>query len=446
MAAKDCSGCGSTHEPPLHRRCPLRPGASEDLEEGQVNVTQASNFSNPDTLSSEQALAASSQVSDSGTVNKVNQDRGKTVTSSTETLLLRELKNISKRFNTLEEQAAKDRLVVADMANRFKNQDNRAGYINLNTLNSPPVPQVGQSVTHSVLNNVSSVNKSNQVLINGSQHNVISQMPTQVPSPGVIKLKAVQAHKMHQIPAVHHTPVMQSAFSTGIISSAQNHLSMNFSTQVQSISSQSDVPGRRKDKLQDNTLYGVPHGPLSLSSHVYDSVGQEHSSGTFSVSSSGQQTQSNGAPQLVGKAQAGEGGTRGLIQPPHPMVAMEGEDTIIPSLQALKNTQSIHDKVNKRYQELEQSMQVSPGNLDLLLETIQKKVSKDSKQKIKWPQDLAFVGSLRKRPSYDQLTTWQWLLGFLRIRQEEQDPNVKENMVEYLTELLQDACDYSWGP
>ena len=61
MAAKDCSGCGSTHEPPLHRRCPLRPGASEDLEEGQVNVTQDSNFSNPDTLSSEQALAVSSQ-------------------------------------------------------------------------------------------------------------------------------------------------------------------------------------------------------------------------------------------------------------------------------------------------------------------------------------------------------------------------------------------------
>ena len=229
MAAKDCSGCGSTHEPPLHRRCPLRPGASEDLEEG-VNVTQASNFSNPDTLSSEQALAASSQVSDSGTVNKVNQDRGKTVISSTETLLLRELKNISKRFNTLEEQAAKDRLVIADMANRFKNQDNRAGFINLNTLNSPPVPQVGQSVTHNILNNVSSVNKSNQVLINGSQHNVISQMPTQVPAPGVVKLRAVQAHKMHQIPAVHHMPVMQSPFSTGTISSAQNHLSTNFST------------------------------------------------------------------------------------------------------------------------------------------------------------------------------------------------------------------------
>ena len=99
--------------------------------------------------------------------------------------------------------------------------------------------------------------------------------------------------------------------------------------------------------------------------------------------------------------------------------------------------------MNKRYQELEEAVQVSPGNLDILLDTIQKKVHKDAKKKVKWPQNLAFVGSLCKRPTYDQLTTCQWMLGFLRIRQEEQDPLVKENMVEYLTELLQDACDYS---
>ena len=36
------------------------------------------------------------------------------------------------------------------------------------------------------------------------------------------------------------------------------------------------------------------------------------------------------------------------------------------------------------------------------------------------------------------------MLGFLRIHQEEQDATITENMVEYLTELLQDACDYSW--
>ena len=47
-------------------------------------------------------------------------------------------------------------------------------------------------------------------------------------------------------------------------------------------------------------------------------------------------------------------------------------------------------------------------------------------------------------PSYDQLATCQWMLGFLKIHQEEQDATIRENMVEYLTELLQDACNYSW--
>ena len=43
-----------------------------------------------------------------------------------------------------------------------------------------------------------------------------------------------------------------------------------------------------------------------------------------------------------------------------------------------------------------------------------------------------------------QLSITQWLPDFLRIRQEEQDPHIRGNMIEYLTELAQDACDYSW--
>ena len=121
----------------------------------------------------------------------------------------------------------------------------------------------------------------------------------------------------------------------------------------------------------------------------------------------------------------------------------EATDTVIPSLQALRNSAEIHRKVNARYQELEDSNQIEQGSLELLLQTLHKKVTND-KPKVKWAQDLAFVGTLRRRPMDEQLTLSQWLLGFLRIRQGEQDPQVKENMIEYLTELAQDACDYSW--
>ena len=56
---------------------------------------------------------------------------------------------------------------------------------------------------------------------------------------------------------------------------------------------------------------------------------------------------------------------------------------------------------------------------------------------------MVFIGAQRKRPTYDQLTSLQWLWDFLRIRQEEQDPTVRENMIDYLMELVQDACDFT---
>ena len=57
---------------------------------------------------------------------------------------------------------------------------------------------------------------------------------------------------------------------------------------------------------------------------------------------------------------------------------------------------------------------------------------------------MAFIGTHRRRPTYEQLTSMQWLLGFLRIREQENDPIIRENMIQYLTELTeQDACDFS---
>ena len=116
--------------------------------------------------------------------------------------------------------------------------------------------------------------------------------------------------------------------------------------------------------------------------------------------------------------------------------------TVMPSLQALRNSTEINKKVTQRYHELEDMAQL--GSLDLLLQSLSQRMQKSQKAKVKWPQDLAFVGTLRPRLTYDQLSITQWLLGFLRIRQEEQDPLIRENMIEYLTELAQDACDYSW--
>ena len=46
--------------------------------------------------------------------------------------------------------------------------------------------------------------------------------------------------------------------------------------------------------------------------------------------------------------------------------------------------------------------------------------------------------------SYEQLTQAQFVLGFLRSVQEENNMYIGANMIEYLTELFQNACDHSW--
>ena len=111
----------------------------------------------------------------------------------------------------------------------------------------------------------------------------------------------------------------------------------------------------------------------------------------------------------------------------------------------LRQAGDIHNRVQQRYRDLEQAANSTDtqGNLQLLLEALSEK-QKQEKVKVKWPQDLAFVGSMCKRPSYKQLKTCQWFLGLMKIRQEEQDPGIQENMADYVTGLLQDACDYGW--
>ena len=144
-------------------------------------------------------------------------------------------------------------------------------------------------------------------------------------------------------------------------------------------------------------------------------------------------------------AGAGDGHGTGLGGQGSGAASQDSTDTVIPSLQALRNSAEINKKVTQRYQELEDTAQLEQGSLDWLLQSLSQRVQKSQKAKVKWPQDLAFVGTLRRRPTFDQLSITQWLLGFLRIRQEEQDPLIRENMIECLTELAQDACDYSWA-
>ena len=127
-------------------------------------------------------------------------------------------------------------------------------------------------------------------------------------------------------------------------------------------------------------------------------------------------------------------------------------DCMVPTLATLRNSADIQAQVNACLQELEQANRTNTagtGDSSMVVPDLSKKVTGskggDKKVSVAWPQDLAFVGTLRKRPQYEDLTQTQWMLGFLRIAQEENNPEFRAHMYEYLTELMQDAADNTWA-
>ena len=124
---------------------------------------------------------------------------------------------------------------------------------------------------------------------------------------------------------------------------------------------------------------------------------------------------------------------------------------LIPSLHALKTTAVNQDLVQRRLNELQQQAVPQPtGNANNFIQqglsgsTSNPKKNKKEKVEVVWPQVCVFVGHLRSRVTYEQLTQSQFVLGYLRSVQDEENPLIRSNMVEYLTELFQNVCDYGW--
>ena len=63
---------------------------------------------------------------------------------------------------------------------------------------------------------------------------------------------------------------------------------------------------------------------------------------------------------------------------------------------------------------------------------------------VPWPQNYVLAGTSKSRVTYDSFSTFQWMAGFCSIMREEKDIKVKNAMLEYLTEIMEDAQDFSW--
>ena len=61
-----------------------------------------------------------------------------------------------------------------------------------------------------------------------------------------------------------------------------------------------------------------------------------------------------------------------------------------------------------------------------------------------WPHEHILGGQNRQRLAYDQITMAQFVQGFVKDILDEQDVDLREHMLQYLGDIMEDASDFSW--
>ena len=65
------------------------------------------------------------------------------------------------------------------------------------------------------------------------------------------------------------------------------------------------------------------------------------------------------------------------------------------------------------------------------------------KNQVPWPQNYV-KGTSKTRVTYDSLSTFQWMSSFCSIIREEKDIQIKNAMLDYMADIMEDAQDFGW--
>ena len=117
------------------------------------------------------------------------------------------------------------------------------------------------------------------------------------------------------------------------------------------------------------------------------------------------------------------------------------DDLVLPTLATLRQSRSIQDQVDTRIREL-QAVDKEKGKFKSQRggsETIW------VKHVIAWPHNFVLSGNTKNRVTYDSLSLSQWVSGFATIIRDESDVEVKNKMLEYLSQLMEDFHDFGWS-
>ena len=118
----------------------------------------------------------------------------------------------------------------------------------------------------------------------------------------------------------------------------------------------------------------------------------------------------------------------------------------MPNIKSLRTSRVIQEKVDQRLARLEEQLNIQGnatavkvkskrgGNVDVYVE-----------KKVAWPHEAILGGVSRQRISYDQLSLTQFVQGFSKNILDESDQEIRGQMIQYLSDLMEDATDFSWA-
>ena len=119
------------------------------------------------------------------------------------------------------------------------------------------------------------------------------------------------------------------------------------------------------------------------------------------------------------------------------------DESIVPSLNVLKTSSDIQKQVDKRLRQLQEANASTSGKNDLKSKR-GGNIDCVVKHKVAWPQDTILGGHNRQRVTYDQLNLTQWVQGFAQNMLDQKSQKTKDQMLQYLVDIMADATDFSW--
>ena len=117
----------------------------------------------------------------------------------------------------------------------------------------------------------------------------------------------------------------------------------------------------------------------------------------------------------------------------------------IPSMDYLRQDSKVQARVDKRMRQYENlAREDSKGMLTKVKSGRYQLGDQSVKHHVNWPHKFCSVGENLKMPTYEDINIYQWVQGFSRCILEEKDHNMRAFMLQYQSNLMQDALELSW--